>query len=244
MVGSRFPGGFLASLALFSTRDVAALESYVAAGVGGSFTDAHAWQSATVTPFGRFDESGPVLRVLLTQVRFRYKTALPGDPSAEIEAQGWVGDGEAGWQWVDGINRLALFAGGAARQYDLTPDDPGSDLEGFHWSASFTAQATAALPQAPGWAVSGEATYRPQVSELWAQARPGFDLGDGFRIGPEAAVNWGEDYLFIRAGAFASGYKLRFTSAELYLGGSAGISFEPDGFAPGPYGGLWLGVKF
>lgn len=244
MVGSLFVIAFLAVVVFSATREAAARDAYIAAGLGGSFTDAYAWQSASMTPFGGFDESGPVVRALLTQVRFRYKTALPGDPSAEIEAQGWAGDAEAGWQWVDGINRLALFAGGAARQYDLTPDDPGSDLEGFHWSASFTAQATAALPQAPGWAVSGEATYRPQMSELWALARPGFDLGDGVRIGPEAAVNRGVEYLFVRAGAFVSGYRLPFMSAEVYLGGSAGVSFEPDGFAPAPYGGIWLGLKF
>jgi hypothetical protein len=220
-----------------------AFESYIAAGLGGSDTAAHAWQSATVTPFGGLDASGPVMRALLTQLMFRYETSLPDDPSAVIEVHGVAGDAEAGWQWVAGANRLALLAGAAARQYDLSPDDPGSDLEGFHWSASVSALATVAVPQAPGWAVSGEATYRPQVNELWAQIRPGFDLGDGFRVGPEAAVNRGDDYLFARFGVAANGYRFTFTSTDVFVGGAAGVSLD-EGFSPSPYGGIWLGVKF
>lgn len=238
------PGGApLAGVLLAVSQGAAAQESYVATGIGGSANDAFAWQAATATPFGGLDETGPVMRALLTQVRFRYRTSLPDDPDATIEAQGWLGEAEAGWQWVEGGARLALLAGAAARQYDLSPDDPGSSLAGFRWSASFSAAGTMPLGF-EGWAVAGEATVRPQVEELWAQVRPGYDCGDGFRIGPEAAVNRGDGYLFVRAGAFATGYRLPLTLADIYLGASGGVSFEPDGFSPSPYGGLWLGVKF
>ncbi len=215
----------------------------MSAGVGGSATDAHAWQAITATPLGGLDETGPVVRALITQLMFRYRTSLPDDPSATIEASGWAGDAEVGWQWVAGDNRLALLAGGAARQYDLSPNDPGSTLEGFHWSASLSAQAGLEVPSAPAWALLPEVTWRPQIGEVWAQARLGRDQGDGLRLGPEAAVSRGDDYLFVRVGAFATGYKLTFASTDIFVGGAAGASFD-EGFSPSPYGGIWLGIKF
>jgi hypothetical protein len=219
-------------------------EAYLSAGFGGSADYAGFWQSALVTPFGELDDTGPLVRGIVSELRFAYDTTLPDDPEARVEAQGMAGLLEGGWQWSHEESRLSLSAGVAARDYTLKPDDPGSDLEGLAWSASLSAQARTPLPWVSGWDVAADISWQPQLGQFWGQARPGFDLGDNLRIGPEAAVSLGPDYLFLRAGAFVSGYRLTLASTEFYLGGMGGISSEVGAFTPSPYGGVWAGVKF
>lgn len=219
-------------------------EAYLSAGFGGSADYAGFWQSALVTPRGSLDDTGPLVRAIVSELRFSYDTTLADDPDARIEAQGIAAMIEGGWQWTAAESSLALSAGVALRDYTLEPSDPGSDLEGLAWSASLSARARTPLPWIAGWNIAGDVAWQPQLGQVWAQARPGYDWGDGMRVGPEVAMSLGPDYLFLRGGAFLTGLRLTLASTEIFLGGQAGISGEMGAFTPSPYGGIWAGLKF
>ncbi|MFO1090484.1 MAG: cellulose biosynthesis protein BcsS [Hyphomicrobiales bacterium] len=229
---------------LFATVAVArAQEAYFATGAGGGLRDREVWQATTYTPFGTLDDPGPVARAVGTYVDFQYDTALPDDPDARITVTGWKALAEVGWQWRVLGGKVAAFAGAAAQEYALAPADPGSDLAGFQLSASLSATADIPLPLHDVH-LAGDLTWTPQMGELWVAVRPGYDLGEGWRIGPEAALSQGPDYQFIRVGVFTSGYRFATFGRTFFLGGEAGVSDEPGSFQPFPYAAVWLGTKF
>jgi len=136
------------------------------------------------------------------------------------------------------------FAGAAWRDFSLTPNDPGSDLEGTH--LAFSATVDGEWRFAPVYGVMANGNYLTAIDQYWVEVKPFTDLGSGFKVGPAAAFFGGKDYQMMRGGAFFSGYELpvKLSIGRIFVGGNAGIQWDIDDHRVTPFGGLNVGLLF
>jgi hypothetical protein len=216
---------------------------YVVSGASGGPSSLYAFAGALWTPFGRLDEPGPLIRGWSKVSLFSYHTDLPGDPDQRIDVAGAGIEAEGGWQWVLLGARLALLGGVAWRDYELSPPDPGSSLQGsaVGWSLAFDGD----LPIWDRLGVMANGRYAFMLDEYWAEARPYYRFDGGLRTGATLAVAGGEDYLKLRAGAFITGYEFRFGQGRrFFVGGKAGAEIDLDDGDIAPFLGLHLGFFY
>ena len=218
-------------------------EGYAITGFGAGPDNLYAYQGLLFAPMDSLSQSGPQVRLWAKGFEFSYRTDLPAAPDTKIEAFGTSLEAEAGWQFAGESGRIALFAGAAWRDHDLTPDDPGSDLEQARIGFSATLVAELKLTRTLG--VMTYANFLTGFDQYWLQLKPYTTAPNSIKIGPEFVLSGGDDYQYARTGVFFQGYELSLGSwGRVFIGGEAGARFDLDDEKIDPYAGLNTGFLF
>jgi len=212
--------------------------------LGGEDDGLHGYAGVIYAPAHMLSDSGLLLRGWAKSFGFSYLADLPGAPDTRIEALGYGGQVEAGWQIAGPRWRVALVPGIAWRDYSLKPSDPGSDLDGDRFGISLAADGEWRFGERFGIMANG--SYVTVFEDYWVQSRPFVHLGHGWKMGLDFAGWGGPDYGRMRAGLFTSGYELpvRAFGRRMFLGADAGVESDQDGKRVAPFGGINIGLLF
>jgi hypothetical protein len=218
-------------------------QGYAITGFGGGPDSLYAYQGLLFAPLDSLSASGPQVRLWAKAFEFSYRTDLPANPDSKIEAFGTSLEAEAGWQLAREMGRIAFFAGAAWRDHDLTPDDPGSDLEDA--KVGFSATIDGEWKFNDRFGIMSYANYVTGFDQYWTQVKPYVTTPAGVKIGPEFGISGGDDYQHARAGIFFNGYELSLGAlGRIFLGGEAGARFDLNDEDIDPYAGLNAGFLF
>lgn len=180
---------------------------------GGDFADRSFSQyTGIITPFkahdGAFNEDGARLRFWQKTFAFSYTTDLtPAGPvNARIDAVGGSFTGEIGYQKKFPHGQLAGYAGLTYRHFDLSPDDPGADLNKNRLGIPFTLEGSwQAFDKV---SISSNFAYTAFHEDYWAQLKFGYQATPTLKLGPEIVFQGGSEYRYLRLGAFVSGIRI------------------------------------
>ncbi len=235
-------GCLIAPLVTVPTSLIAG-ETYITAGVSSGPKTLNSYQAIIYAPFGSLSESGLILRGWSKSFGFSYQTDLPGADNAQIKALGLSVEGEAGWQFAFDQARMAVYGGVVWRKYSLTPADPGSTLDKSR--IGFSATIDGEYKFSNDYGIMANASYLQGFNQFWVQAKPYVKVGNGWKIGLDAASAGGKDYNNSRIGLFASDYELTFWAGKrIFLGGEAGVQFSFKDNKTTPYAGINIGYLF
>lgn len=211
-------------------------------GIGGGGDSLFAYMGVIQALDGSINDTGPLVRLWANLYEFDYATSIAGRP-ARIDATGFGGTLEAGYQWTWlGIGRIAGYIGVRFRDHVLTPDDPNSDLDSA--DAGLILGIDGGLNITGNIRLAGSYSYTVGFDEYWLQSRAGYRLPN-FRIGPELVLFGGENYEYQRYGAFISDIVLDFApDHRLFLSIEAGAQRDVDERDITPYGGLHASFFF
>ena len=202
---------------LAQARDILLL-----AGGGFAFRSFSQYTGA-ILPFnnqdGGFSQDGPMLRFWQKSFAFSYTADLSpnGLTDTTIDAIGGSFTGEFGYQKNLSQGRVAFYTGLAYRRFDLSPDDPGADLNKAPVGIPLTLDAS--------WSpydqisVSTNLSYTILHEDYWAQFKIAYQASSTVKLGPEIVFQGGSEYRYVRFGAFVSGIKL----GNLNLGANFGL---------------------
>jgi hypothetical protein len=133
-----------------------------------------------------------------------------------------------GWRLTRDALTVSLFAGPVLQDYRLTPNDPGSHLNGFYAGAQFVADVWYQPNPATMVAVNGTMLSVGPTGSLRAA------FGERFFapvfIGPETQAIWCAEYQELRIGAHLTGW--RFQALEWDVGTGWAVDSDRRG---GPY---------
>lgn len=232
-----------AAVGIWQMPGAQAGEGYALTGVSGGPDSFYGYQGVMYAPLGSLSETGPLVRVWGKGFQFTYETNLGTANNRKIKAFGTSVEGEAGWQFAGDAGRIALLAGAAWRDHQLSPNDPGSDLE--HGRVGFLGTFDGELRLSDQFGVMAYANYLTGFDQYWVQLKPYLATGAGWKIGPEFVVSGGDGYQHGRAGVFVSGYEVNLGSlGRMFIGGEAGAKFDLDNRNVDPYAGLNAGFLF
>jgi Cellulose biosynthesis protein BcsS len=166
-----------------------------------------------------FSQDGPMLRLWQKSFAFSYTTDLSpqGSKDSRIDAIGGSFTGELGYQKKLSNGQIAGYAGLTYRQFNLSPKDPGADLNDNPIGIPLTLDAS--------WSpfdkvsASSNLSYTVFQKDYWAQFKLGYQPTSTYQFGPEIVLQGGSEYTYLRLGAFVSGIKL----GEVYLGFNFGL---------------------
>ncbi len=218
-------------------------QGYAITGAGGGPDSFYAYQGVIYAPFNGLSETGPQVRAWAKGFQFTYQTDLPNAPDRKIEAFGTSLDAEAGWQFAADHVRIGIYGGAAWRDHELTPNDPGSDLEDARVGFSATFDGEVKLQD--GFGAMAYANYLTGFDQYWTQLRPYMTTAGGWKAGPELVYSGGDGYEHARVGVFFNGYEINLGSlGRIFLGGEAGARFDLRDENIDPYAGLNAGFLF
>lgn len=166
-----------------------------------------------------FSKSGPMMRFWQRSFAFSYTTNLSpnGHSDTRIDAIGASFSGELGYQKKLSHGEVAGYAGLTYRYFELSPKDPGADLNKNPVGIPITLNAH--------WmffdkmSLSTNLAYTFLHEDYWAQFKLGYQTSSTLKFGPEIIFQGGSEYRYIRLGAFISGIKL----GMFYLGTNFGL---------------------
>ncbi len=227
-----------------ATSPLMAGQGYITAGFAGGPKALNSYQGIIYAPFGNLSETGLVLRTWNKAFRFSYKTDLgPTALNVPITALGLSLEGEAGWQFANDQGRIALYGGIVWRDHFLTPDDSRSSLSKSR--IGFSATLDGEYKLSADYGVMANASFLQGFNQYWVQSRPYMKVGDGWKVGLDAASSGGKDYNNTRLGIFASDFEYSFWSKKrMFFGAEAGIQFSLKDNRFTPYAGLNMGYLF
>jgi len=167
-----------------------------------------------------FLQDGPILRFWQKSYGFSYKTELtPNSPAkTRISAFGGSFTSELGYQKKLSRGKLAGYIGVTYRRFNLSPQDPGADLNNNPIGIPLTLDGTWSLFDKVS--VSSNLSYTVFQKDYWAQMKIGYQpTSSALQFGPEVVLQGGSEYRYLRLGAFVSGIKL----GRFYLGFNLGL---------------------
>lgn len=214
---------FVAGLAMMSwAADARARDILVLTGGGFAFRSFSQY-TGLILPLSSkkdaFSQDGPMLRLWQKSFAFSYTTDLSpqGSKNSRIDAIGGSFTGELGYQKKLSNGQIAGYAGLTYRQFNLSPKDPGADLNDNPIGIPLTLDAS--------WSpfdkvsVSSNLSYTVFQKDYWAQLKIGYQPASTYQFGPEIVLQGGSEYTYVRLGAFVSGIKL----GNIYLGFNFGL---------------------
>jgi hypothetical protein len=158
---------------------------------------------------------GFTLKLMLGSGTYRYRSG-----AIDISGRQYSSALMPGWRFKDGTIELTVFGGLDLQQHQLSPDDPGNGLRGFHAGArgGFDLWAEPIPAQVMLTASVSASTVGKSV---WTRAAAGVRAFDMW-LGPEVIYCGDDSYRQLRVGAHATG--LRTEAFEW----SAGIGWGVD----------------
>jgi hypothetical protein len=183
------------------------------------------------------DRDGFVFKVIASSGHYRYRAGSLNN----AEVTGWMNGAAVmpGAHFTRGGLSVNIYMGADLQAHELSPFDPGSNLQGRHIGLRFAADLwTEPSPQTM-LAVSGTmssigASYAGRIAFGWRAL-------DGFYVGPEAITYGTPDYRQYRLGIHLTALRVRLFHWRFECQGGAGYAVDDDGNT-GPYarfGILW-----
>lgn len=171
---------------------------------------------------GDLDRDGIVLRMHGSYGDFDYRTG-----AGKIDGDYWQGDVMLGYQWVRSGFDFGVYVGVDYQDYDLSPDDPTSDLRGDEVGFKVALDLESNGNDNSPFYLAIRGDYSTAFDSYYALARVGYDLGR-FTVGPEGWLLGDESGDAQRLGGFLKLDlpELGTVSSELLL--SAGYQFVDD----------------
>lgn len=210
----------------------------IAIGGGGGGGTIHGYTGVIIPLSGDIDGEGYIVRGWAKIFNFDYRTTIAGIAGTKVDAIGYSVVGEFGYQWsFAGRDRIALYGGIRYRDVTLSPGDPGSDLEDGEVGASATLDGRWRI--AGQFAVLANASFTAGFDEYWLQLKPHIVLAGGIRLGPDLVVQGGDNYRYLRFGAFVSDLTVRLPSfGRFFLSIEAGLQHDDLEGDDDLYGGI------
>ncbi len=205
--------GLMGVCAVFANTVAAAEKSdrLVLSGGGAGGSNAYGYAGLVVPLSGDLNGQGVIVRLWANVYTFGYRTTLNTVGDTPVNAVGYGATAEAGYQWaVPGTGRIAAFGGISFRDHALSPDDPGSSLDEGEAGLALTLDGS--LDIAGNIAIAANARYTAGFDEYWLQARPHYRFANAITAGPEFVVLGGDDYGYLRVGAFVGDIPLKLPS--------------------------------
>jgi len=185
---------------------------------------------------GAFSQDGPMLRLWQKSFAFSYTTDLSpqGSKNSRIDAIGGSFTGELGYQKKLVNGEIAGYAGLTYRKFNLSPSDPGADLNDNSIGIPLTLDAS--WSPVDKVSISSNLSYTVFQKDYWAQLKIGYQPASTYQFGPEIVLQGGSEYTYLRLGAFVSGIKL----GNVYLGFNFGLRDDLRENKQSLYGDLHL----
>lgn len=223
-----FAVAWLPAAALAETAGERRFTSFL--GIDAAFDGFHVSSGFDLSPWQRADGRGVTVRVTAGTglSRFRIDPALP-DRVAEVTTTARL---MAGWREQGGWGSATLFAGLAVETRRLSPALPDPHL-GTRIGPAVALDAW--LTPADRVAVQIYATYATPFDAASLRLAPGYRVGDGIHIGPEATFSAHHGTLRTRLGLHVTGFMVGPVGLRL----SGGYARDRGG-AGGFYAGLSL----
>ncbi len=224
---------------LSCATSVQARDILLLAGGGFAFRSFSQYTGA-ILPFtnqdGGFSQDGPMLRFWQKSFAFSYTTdlSLNGQTDTTIDAIGGSFTGEFGYQKNLSRGRAAIYTGLTYRRFDLSPDDPGADLNKAPIGIPLTLDVSWSLHDQIS--VSTNLSYTIFHEDYWAQFKLVYQASPTLKLGPEIVFQGGSEYRYVRFGAFVSGIKL----GNLNLGANFGLRDDQRENQQSLYGDLHI----
>ncbi len=214
---------FVAGLVIVNCAvSVQARDILLLAGGGFAFRS-YSQYTGAIIPFNRqegaFSQDGPMLRFWQKSFAFSYTTDLSpqGSKDSRIDAIGGSFTGELGYQKKLKQGQVAGYIGLTYRQFSLSPNDPGADLNDNPIGIPLTLDGSWSLSDKVS--ISSNLSYTLFQKDYWAQFKLGYQPVSTYQFGPEIVLQGGSEYRYLRLGAFVSGIKL----GKVYLGFNVGL---------------------
>lgn len=192
---------------------------------------------------GDLGKDGVMLRALGVYVDYDYDTFLPFPTPANIDGNAAIFDMMIGYQFLGPGHRAAVYIGGEYQNHDLSPDDPGNDIDGTEWgfkvAGEFETNETSRLY------VGLIGSYSTAYDTYWTRARVGTRI-DRYVLGIEGILHGNEGYDAERLGGFVN-IPLGFNYGILSV--SAGYQWADEdssglGGGSGAYGSAGVSFAF
>ncbi len=216
-------GFCLTGLGVFSWASQVQARKFLLLSGGGFAKRSFSQYSGAIVPLtaddNAFSNDGPFLRLWQKSYAFSYTTDLSplGPAAARIDALGASLTGEIGYQKNLTNGRLAGFAGLTYRRFELSPNDPGADLNKHPTGIPLTIDAE--WSPFSRFTATTNLLYTLLHDDYWAQLKLGYNVFSSIKVGPEIVLQGGEKYRYMRYGAFISGIDL----GKVYLSANIGL---------------------
>ncbi len=160
--------------------------------------DASYFYSGVIYALNRdLGRDGFLLRAYGGVAMYEYDTVSV--PGGRVDGDGYQVDAMLGYIWHLGHLNFSAYLGVDYQDYDLTPNDPDSDVNGDE--VGFKVAADIMSAGGPVY-YTLQGSYSTAFDTYWARARVGLDTGR-FVIGPEGVVLGSDGWDAQRVGGFA-----------------------------------------
>ena len=230
----RLPRHILVMVLLGFTGQSAAADRQALVGAEYGEGNANYYYAGLLVPFPGSDlGNGFVQRYWLDWLQYEYdngvRTIRAKAPGASVALGYGKTVAEGSW---------SIYMGPVWRDTDLSPDDPGSDIQGSQWGANFSLQVDRRLGD--DWRASGIASFTTGTDSYWTRGRLTRKLLSGRAVGVEAVFHGNADYATWLAGVLMLDIRLS-PGASLGLKGGAR---KNEGEDIGAYVGIELAKSF
>lgn len=188
---------------------------------------------ATAAVAGTMTQSGARVRVEAMAGTYEYKAGS----GQTIRGDQVEGSALAGYEWIWREAKLAGYVGLSVRNTTLSAYDPGNEVVGTSFGGKLALDFYARPTERT--MVSAYGSFTSNDRAYYGRAKFGYQVGDGFYVGPEAAVLGNDFYNQFRIGAHLTGLRLGAIQASL----SAGYQYDRDQKG-GAYGSLDVRAQF
>lgn len=212
--------------------------------------DAHSFYGGTLVSLnGDFSRDGFVFRLVGISGDYEYDEATV--PGGTVDADDRTFDVMIGYQRTMGVFTATAYVGFEYRDIDLSPADPGNDIQGSEggFKVALDAETSYEIP----FFLSFSGAYSTAFDAYYALIRTGYN-GKRFVVGPEGLFGEidGEEYQ--RVGGFVT-FRFNLTPnmpAELTLNAghqfvdddNGGVGFASSSGGEGAYGGASFSFSF
>lgn len=202
----------IAGLAMVSCATSAQSRDILLLTGGGFAFRSFSQYTGAIIPFNDqehgFSQDGYLMRFWQKSFAFSYTTDLSplGQPNTRIDATGGSFTGEFGYQKKLSKGQVASYVGLTYRRFELSPNDPGADLNKAPIGIPLTLDVDWTLMDR--MSISSNLSYTLLHKDYWAQFKLGYHATSTLKLGPEIVFQGGSEYRYIRFGGFISGIKI------------------------------------
>lgn len=184
----------------YSPAPVAAAKSTVTFSGSDWARDASYFYSGVLLALNRdLGQDGFVLRGFAGVPMYEYDAAAV--PGGVVDGDGIQGDLMIGYMWHREHFTFIGYAGVDYQDFDLTPNDPSSKVNGSEVGFKVAGDLTSAYGSPFYWNLHG--SYSTAFETYWTRARVGYNAGR-FVVGPEFVAMGSEGFDAQRVGGFVS----------------------------------------
>ena len=231
-------------ISIFTFAPAAGAETLLLGGYSGNDDSDHYGYIGAIIPMwgSTLANDGWRLRFWADYLSFTYDGTLAGGATGtptEFEGDGPGVQGALGYQWsYSSTGKSTTYIGLQWHDIDVDPADPANDTEDEDLSVKIQEEITQQLTSNIDVSLIG--SYAPSYKDYWARLRPGYALGNGWKVGPEVIIYGGDEFTKQRYGAFLGGIKL----GNLGIGFSLGLEEESSTDDDAFYGTISLSTVF